>query len=193
MTLKSLKTLLPFIMAAFTPVLTSHALAEVIESSKITPYKITGGTVEEVREQITLKGPKDGDTPRISHINAKVGWRFRTQMVGSKCVITEVKVMISIVRTVPELISNNKELKSQFARFRKRIDAHHEGHANNARSMARQMDRGIAALPRATTCDELKRSVERLGNRLGEETAAANREYAARTEYGRALGATWPP
>ncbi|MCB8823284.1 DUF922 domain-containing protein [Microvirga rosea] len=193
MNLKSRPMLRPMIVVVFSAAFVSPTLASVVQTSKITPYKIAGNTVEEVRQQMSLKGPRDGNTPKASHIGAKVRWGFRTQMAGSNCIITDVKVTVSIIRTVPELNTNNNELRSQFARYRKLVDAFQEGHAKNAQSMARQMDRGIAALPPAASCDDLKRSVEQLGNRLTKETAAANREYSERTEYGRTLGAVWPP
>ena len=62
-------------------------LAEVSETSKIAAYPISGNTVEEVRQQMILNGPKMRDTPMGSHIAAMVRWRFRTQMVRSMCII----------------------------------------------------------------------------------------------------------
>jgi predicted secreted Zn-dependent protease len=195
---KTLGAWLLLVAAALSTILVSlalaaPALAEVIVSSKIVSYRVDGDTAAEVREQMIAKGPRKGVRPMYGHTAYNIRWSYRSQMVGGKCAVTGVKVTLSIVKTLPELTVSTDNLKAQFAEFRKRLDDHEEGHANNGRSMARRMERGIAALPPAPTCDELAHNVAALGKRLGDETTAADQEYDKRTGHSRTEGVIWPP
>jgi predicted secreted Zn-dependent protease len=83
-------------------------------------------------------------------------------------------------------------LKKKWGAYMQALRQHENGHKDIGVKTAVEIERSIAELEPAQTCDDLAETANALGRRIISEYAAAEREYDAQTDFGEAQGAVFP-
>jgi predicted secreted Zn-dependent protease len=181
---------------AIVPATFAPSAAEPKVSQSITYYDVTGASAAAVRTDLDQLGPMDQIEGRrhdaVTHWNIR--WRYSYSGSSSGCRIASVAVTVDATTTMPRLKSDaaSTELTDAFASFADKLLAHEKDHAQNALDTARRIEHGIGDLPPESSCDQLGRIANALGERLLEEGRRLDVEYDARTQHGRSQGARFP-
>ena len=148
---------------------------------------MTGDRPADVRSQMNRLRPKGFDALTTWNIS----WRFQYQQTQARCAIASVKTTVKIVYTLPKLDTHNPDVRKSFDAYMGKLRLHEDGHARNGADIARRIDAGIATLA-ASTCGDLERNANALGNGILKEGNAFDVDYDTRTDHGRTQGARWP-
>lgn len=165
----------------------TQASAIVRETTKNTTYVVRGETAPDVRKDMSAKGPQGYDGFTTWHIR----WNYRFQATARGCAIGDVTVSLAIAFTMPRLESRNSVLKASFDAYVAKLQKHEDGHAENGRSVARRIEKGIAGMS-AGSCDDLQRDANLFGDRAIDDGKALDAEYDRQTRHGETQGAVWP-
>ncbi len=162
--------------------------AEVIEKRETQSYTIEGATIEGARKQMNERRPRGYD----AYTEWKIRWDYSYRKTAAACSIASVKTHLDIVFHLPRLETQTPALQTSFRAYLQKLQLHEDGHAANGMTVARRVDSALPALPAASTCEEMGRSANALGERLVKEGNALDLDYDSRTRHGLTQGARWP-
>lgn len=150
-------------------------------------YVVRGNTEAAVRADIDSKRPGGWD----AYTRWDVSWQFWYQNRDGMCSIARVETKLKIVYMMPQLFTEDANLRSSFARYLEKLQTHEDGHAENGRYAAVRIQ---AALPSMTagTCDELGRVANAAAMEFVVKANKMDKYYDAHTEHGGTQGARWP-
>jgi predicted secreted Zn-dependent protease len=132
---------------------------------------------------------------RMSRYRWNVKWRYRYRVTDHECSIRSVATTLNVEFRLPRWIDRADgplALKKKWDDYMQALRHHEDGHKNIGVEAAADIERSIADLNPAETCDGLAETANQLGRRIISEYAAKEREYDARTNFGEAQGAVFP-
>ncbi|WP_417070285.1 DUF922 domain-containing protein [Niveibacterium terrae] len=122
-----------------------------------------------------------------------IHWNFRWNRASDgRCTLTRNNTQLSAEITLPELVTTGSPARREFSDYVSKLRLHEQGHVQIARSAAQRIDAGIAALPSMSSCPELEKTANQLGQRLIDQAKQEGRRYDEATGHGRTQGARLP-
>ena len=176
--------------------LVSLAGAEPILKIQYDYYDIAGQTAAELREEINRNGVlwTNGNT-YDAYTGWNVKWDYRYRITDTDCSINSVATTLNVEFRLPRWVnhaSGPSALKKKWAAYMQALRQHENGHKDIGVKAAVEIERSIAELEPAQTCDDLAETANALGGRIISEYAAAEREYDDQTNFGETQGAVFP-
>ncbi len=158
-------------------------------------YAISGSSAAELRRQMDTLGPPAPGGRFAGHTTWNIEWRYEYRRVGNGCAIATVAVDLKTRIVLPAWRTESAapaELRARWRQFMKALTDHEYGHRDHGMAAARDIDRGIAALPAHPTCEALGAAANALGTKILRQYNQRDLEYDHTTGHGRLQGAAWP-
>lgn len=168
-------------------------MAEVREDFSYKWYSVFYKPGQSLSKALSLSTPIRGDSGNKFRGNMRwnIKWKFETAMNESgQCYIVNNHTDLTLVMTIPGIITSDKKVKTRFDHYLKRLKVHEMGHADIARIGAEQIDKGILALPPMQSCQRLSKAADTLGNRTLSLVSQKSEQYDKATQYGKTQGAS---
>ena len=184
------------IVVAFLLGLASLAGAEPTIMINYDYYDIEGRTAPELREHMNSKGVAwTNGNIYDAFTDWDVRWSYRYRLTDGACSMKSVTTTLNLVFRLPRWINYagaSAALKKKWDGYMQSLRQHENGHKDFGIKAAIEIERSIAELEPAVTCDDLAESANELGRRIILEYAAKEREYDAQTNFGETQGAVFP-
>lgn len=176
------------------PLLAPCASAQMTETVSIRTYRVEQNGADTLLHAINRATPirEDG---RVFHGYTAwhIHWNFWWNRASNgRCTLTRNSTELSAEITLPELVNAASPVRREFSDYINKLRLHELGHVQIARSAAQQIDTEITALPSMSSCSELERAANQLGQRLLDQARQQGRRYDEATGHGRTQGA-WLP
>jgi predicted secreted Zn-dependent protease len=176
--------------------LCSGACAEVITGDTVERYSIRGASDADLRREMNAKGPLGAGGRRFDgHTRWNINWRYTYREDGGTCRINSVTTDLKVVMTMPEWSDERAAPVRLQARWREYVAAltvHENGHRANGIDAAREIDRGISALPAQANCNAMSNAANVLGSQIIRKYNEHDLDYDRSTDHGRTQGARFP-
>ena len=159
-------------------------------------YDIEGRTAAELRQQMDRHGVvwSNGNT-YDAYTGWNVNWNYRYRMINNKCSIGSVTTTLEVEFRLPrwtDYAGGPAALKKKWDNYMESLIRHENGHKDFGIRAATEIERSVAELKPAETCDDLAATANKLGRRIISEYAAAEKKYDAQTNFGETQGAVFP-
>ncbi len=159
-------------------------------------YDIEGRTAAELREQMNIYGVAwTNGNIYDAYTGWDVKWNYRYRLTDENCSIQSVTTTLTVEFRLPRWVnyaSGTAALKKKWEAYMQSLRQHENGHKDIGVKAAVEIERSIAELESAETCDDLAERANQLGRRIISENAATESEYDAQTNFGESQGAVFP-
>lgn len=160
-------------------------------------YQASGDSLAALQRSLHANTPVQQNGQRFhAYTDTRVNWRFWWwEEADGRCRIERVETRVDITFTLPQLSADSRLPNSErivWERYLAALTAHEEGHARLGIDTARNIQRGILALPQMTSCAALERSANSLGEQALQRLRGAHIDYDRRTGHGASQGARLP-
>jgi predicted secreted Zn-dependent protease len=166
---------------------------EVLE--KYEYYEINGNDATQLRREMSRNGIKWGDGKTYDALTTwNIKWDYDCKSTESRCRIDALKTKVNIVFRYPKWAqtdSASQQLLTRWNSYMANLITHENGHRDMAIEHTADFARAASELS-ASSCDELDRKVEALGNERMAKLNADERDYDAVTVHGTTQGAVFP-
>jgi predicted secreted Zn-dependent protease len=170
--------------------------AEVTVNDSVDRYTILGTHEADLRREMGAKGPKGADSrPYDAYTRWNVSWRYSYRQNGGQCSIDAITTGIKVTMTLPDWSDESEaqdRVRKHWRDYIAALTAHENGHRNNGLDAAREIDRGIAALPSQPNCGALGAAANALGKEIIRKYNERDLDYDRSTDHGRNQGARFP-
>lgn len=170
--------------------------AAVSVSDSVERYAIEGSTAADLRREMSAKGPPGAGGRRFDgYTKWYVSWSYRYNNVGAGCTIASVTTSVRVTITLPQWrneSAGDSTTRAQWARYLAALERHEQGHRQNGVDAANEVDRSIAAMPPAGSCDALGTAANTLGQSILQRYNQRDLDYDRETSHGATQGARFP-
>ena len=162
--------------------------AEVIENVEYEYYDVEHERGESLRSAITAASPIEGRYHGYTKWNVR--WRFNWKYdADGTCWITRVKVNLDATITLPEIYTDDHRAQARFDEYIEALLGHEEGHLENGRQAAEEVESEIGDMDAYDSCSELEAAANALGKQAVARGNRRDKAYDKRTGHGRTEGA----
>ncbi len=141
-------------------------------------YNVPGTTVEEINEQITIRGPQNGHA--IGTTETRMTPKVRSVRFIGLCWIEQVDVVLELKVTLPrwlDLDKADKRTRTGFAGLATHVEEHEQRHVEISQEYAEKIEQALLAMPPEETCVELISKARVRFKDLFEEHNQAQRDF----------------
>jgi predicted secreted Zn-dependent protease len=160
-------------------------------------YQIYGNSAGELRSQIQRCAPgASQSTPAefTGETSYNLSWQYSTLISGSACQLTDVKVGISIVTSLPNWQATTSAaagLNDRWQAFMTGLITHEQGHTALDKIYAAKLATDLTGRGQVP-CNQLKSTVQAIVQADVDALNQANVQYDDQTDHGAAQGANLP-
>ncbi|MDP2705329.1 MAG: DUF922 domain-containing protein [bacterium] len=170
--------------------------ANVTYSTSTIYYDIYGLTENELRAEMSAKGPSYSDGKRYDGFTSRYyTWKYFPAWDGKNCYPNEVYVTVGIKMTLPQwmwYINGGESLKTKWTNYMNVLIYHESGHVDiNIRGADDLYQRLINAGP-YPNCGQLDTALHQIANTFYNDIGIQNEAYDAITNHGETQGAVFP-
>lgn len=170
--------------------------AEVVAGDTVERYSISGANEADLRREMNAKGPPGNSARRFdAYTRWNIRWRYTYRESGGLCRIDTVTTEVSVKMTLPEWRDEHAapaRLRKRWREYLAPLTEHENGHRKHGLDAAREIDRGIGALPAQANCNALGNAANALGNEILRKYNEQDTDYDRSTDHGRTQGARFP-
>ncbi|MCR9135426.1 MAG: DUF922 domain-containing Zn-dependent protease [Alphaproteobacteria bacterium] len=144
-------------------------------------YNVPGTTVEEINQQIAIRGPQDGHA--IGTTETRMTPKVRTVRRDGKCKIDSVDVLLELKVTLPrwaELDKADRQTRAGFAGLGRHVEEHEQVHVEISQEYAEKIEKTLLAMPANKSCRVLINNARTKFKDLFQEHNQAQRAFDAR-------------
>jgi predicted secreted Zn-dependent protease len=156
-------------------------------------YRINGGTVRELDQQMRQLGPLDRTGAHYDgYTQWHISWKYHSVQKDGVCKLDSARVTVTIQTTLPQWDPprfSRPGLDSSWREFEAALATHENGHKAIALQAAEAILATLEALAPQDSCEALDALVSSEGNRLLAEARLNETEYDQRTRHGATQGA----
>jgi predicted secreted Zn-dependent protease len=186
----------PSMMWAAIAALSAAAVAADRNDFNVEYYTVSGGTVEELRDELNTLGPI-GRSGAISEGNtrSRIEWRFEFDRNGGTCTVKQAFVDVTILMTLPRWQRPpgvDQELVSHWNRYISALRMHEDGHRYLVDAAAREVRRILSIKSSGPDCTTLRNQMNSKARALVQELERKQADYDRETGNGRTQG-VWLP
>lgn len=182
------------IICALLLITNTAAYANPSISEKTDYYRVSGWTPSMMRASMNASGPMDGNT----HVDAKTTWYITWHYdfkSSNPCILSNIQVSASIVRIWPQWDVDRIEAPSihaQWDKYLANLNSHENGHAENAKNAATEIEKALWEMPNMSTCDALSTAANNKANQIIKQHNDWDTQYDIDTRHGATQGAVFP-
>jgi predicted secreted Zn-dependent protease len=159
-------------------------------------YDIEGQTADELRQQMNLYGVAwSNGNIYDAYTGWNVKWHYQYRPGNEGCSIGSVETTLYVEFRLPRwknYSDGSPGLKLKWDAYMRSLRRHEDGHKKIGLAAAAEIERALAGMKPAVTCDEMAEAANKLGRRILAEYAEKEKDYDARTNFGEAQGAVFP-
>lgn len=160
-------------------------------------YSIFGGSAEELRKQMSQRGPQDlvTGTRFDGYTRWNLNWNIDTQLLGGQCQIQDVTVDAKATVTMPKWdipADVPAALAKKWNDYDKALREHELGHVKHAGQAKQEILQSFGLLPPAPSCSQTQSIADSLGGQIIQKYAQMDVEYDRLTGHGATQGAVFP-
>lgn len=161
----------------------ANPLSEVaVPESKIQYYPVYGNTPYALHQSMMQNGPFNEIVQRrvYAEIHTQYKWKFDYAYEPGKCRIKQFGITLEATITMPQWMDSLQAppaLQALWPNVVRKIRIHEDGHKAIGIEGANVLARRLRALPVFDDCQALTREVDRVGERISNEYALANRAF----------------
>lgn len=147
-------------------------------------YDISGRTPDELLAQIQRKGPSGW----AGHTQAHVQYRYATAAGADGCRITVVRAGLEAQVKLPRWVDRDRApvgMRQWWDHYSRTLEQHESGHVKIAEQTAEEVQRALAQIAPAPSCDAVKAEASRRADPLLSAMQAKQDEYDRSTDHGR--------
>lgn len=171
------------------PVIT---IANVIENISYKKYFVKQNTGESLLLSFNRSSPiRENGKTFHGYTSTWITWWPETEYNG-QCFIKHSTVKLTVIITLPELVSDAGKIKGVFFKYVADLHQHELGHLKIAQDVANKIDKKIMSLPPMSRCSSLERASNLIGYELLEESKKDSKKYDESTLHGRTQGVVFP-
>lgn len=170
----------------------TSAIAEVIETIEYKNYVISPRTVYEIKPELMRNTPiRDRRGSYNGHTDWYIDWQYKTRQEASFCRILQTQTKIHIVHILPILNEQvtDKQTIDVFNQFNTALTEHEKNHGNNGRLAAEEIDKALNNIQTQQNCRYVARMIDDIGRSIVQKYAKADSEYDQVTQNGLTEGA----
>ena len=180
------KIIIIILVLLFSTVAESHPLV----NTKYTYYAVAPTSLHDILSSLNSATPVwENGEPFHAYTDSFVQRGFRWKTKNGYCSIFNVNVTVDITFTLPKLGAGPSAVKNIWHNWYPNVLRHENNHKGHAIAIAKDIERGIASLPKEKNCDSLERNANTLGYRLLERLRQLDKSYDQRTNHGETEGA----
>lgn len=158
-------------------------------------YEIKGNDANQLRREMSRNGIKWDDGKTYDALTTwNVTWDYEYKRTETGCGVDDLKAKVDIVFRYPKWVqmdSAPEPLLTRWNNYMANLITHENGHRDMAVQHTADFARSVAELT-ASSCAELDRKVQALGNERMAKLNADERDYDATTVHGTTQGAVFP-
>ena len=169
------------------------AWAEPAVDLKTAYYHVRGESVRELRHSMNAQRPKNQTHDALTVWN--ISWTYSWRSVDGGIILHQPKVNVSITTTLPRWTppkDADEYLLSRWQTYIKALTVHENGHVALAVQAGRDIEQKLAALPKQTSLDALKRIVDSTGQQAIASSREREKQFDEQTQHGLKQGAQFP-
>jgi predicted secreted Zn-dependent protease len=159
------------------------ANAGVRATATTSTYKISGGSGQELIQEMDRKGPRQGyQAKAIAQTSYDVKWNLGWQVKGGVCTPSQANAIVRIKYRYPQLVgTSSPNLKNRWARFLAGVRKHEEQHGRIAIQMVSAAQKSIARIRSAgdPNCVRAKQEASRIMLVTSDQYEAYQRQFDA--------------
>jgi predicted secreted Zn-dependent protease len=185
------------IIAAAGLVAAGIAAADVRYTERVQPYGVSGGSPQDLRAQMDLRGRRamDGGT-YDANTASDLKWQFTYQTTSDDCRIGDALVLVDVTYHVPAWTGQNhapRDARERWDAFLERLMAHERTHGAHARQAGEELERALLTTPAGRYCEEVGKAANERAADVVRKLRRTDAEYDERTKHGYTEGAVFLP
>jgi predicted secreted Zn-dependent protease len=162
------------------------------ESFRIEYFAIHGATAQELRADLSRRGPVGETGIRgDGYTEYRIAWKVSMTLKDGICRASNADVNLDVIMRLPSWhppAGVSKRLLEIWKRFSQILREHEDGHHRLAIAAAREVERALRARTRAVTCKALETRLNARANKVLARYREKQLAYDLDTDYGRAQG-----
>lgn len=161
--------------------------SDVSEQSEIVWYPISGTTLNDLRAQMRVLGPRDGGVARAGYTRGYTHWSLTYSNDAGACVVRTERVTVSDTVTLPLWTpppNADPGVVAEWSRFVTMLGRHEEGHREITLNGAARIGRTLSALPSHASCSDLMTDANAQGHAILDAMNARQQQYDLETNHG---------
>ena len=176
--------------------LASSAGAEPTVKISYKYYDIEGWTADDLRQQMDRLGIRwtNGKT-YDAYTGWNVNWHYRHRMIDGECSMVKVTTTVKVEFRLPRWTDSENApvaLQKKWDDYMQALRHHEDGHKDFGIKAAAEIERALAELEPAESCEDLAEIANGLGEQIISKYADDERVYDAETNFGKTQGAVFP-
>ena len=143
-------------------------------------YNVPGTTVEQINQQIAIRGPQNGHA--IGTTETRMTPKVRTVREDGECRIVSVQVVLELKVTLPrwmDLDRADSRTRTGFAALANHVEEHEQQHVEISQKYARKIEETLLAMPPEKTCRSLISKARTKFRQVFERHNQAQRDFDA--------------
>lgn len=116
-------------------------------------YNVPGTTVDQINEQIAIRGPQDGHA--IGTTETRMTPKVRTVRKDGECRIESAEVLLELKVTLPrwaDLDRADSRTRAGFAGLGRHVEEHEQVHVEISQKYAKKIEKALLAMPPQQSC-----------------------------------------
>ncbi len=158
-------------------------------------YEINGNSAEQLRAEMTAKGPRDNGRPSDAYTAWYIKWNYSYLNDQQSCRIKQATISAEITSTLPKWTDYEKaspQLQKQWDEYLTKLIAHEQGHALHGQNAAYEIESIINELPTMSDCQTLSSLANEKAQAVIAKYNAEDLQYDAETNHGASQGVVFP-
>lgn len=157
-------------------------------------YNVHGTTAQAMRAEMNTQGPLDHG----NHVDAMTTWYIKWHYNYSSrgyCALTNIVVTGDINYHLPQWVDAAKSdavLQNKWNNYLVKLRFHEEGHADNGKNAASEIERALQTLPAAPNCNLLDANATAAARAILKQHNDWDLKYDTDTRHGATQGAVFP-
>lgn len=175
--------------------LATHAHAAPVIHISEDNYEIYGSNAEELRDLIKSKGPIENGDRYDAFTQRHVQWKYQAESDGKTCKLTDIKVTADIIYHLPNWKNKaeaNTNLQHTWENYYSHLHAHEDGHAENGKAAAFEIDAMLHQLPSMNNCNELFKVANTNAQNIIQKYDQKDKDYDNKTQHGKTQNVNFP-
>ncbi|HHF7347365.1 TPA: DUF922 domain-containing Zn-dependent protease [Legionella feeleii] len=161
-------------------------------------YQISGNTEQTLREQMGELGPvikgHHYDAQTIWYVTWNYNWHYNHPS-QNPCYVKNVTVSANVTSILPAWSNQNSStpyLQNKWNNYLNNLIKHEEGHGNNGKRAAMEIEQALLNTPAMPNCNVLKTELNMKANEIISKHNAWDTQYDMETNHGKNQGAIFP-
>lgn len=164
----------------------------VVVDDQVLTYPVTGADRATIHGQLRIPNPAAAESFAGTH-ESRFAWTYEVRDVRGRCAVRSATVTLTSIVTLPEWTPPPKvdgSLVADWARMRKAIATHEQGHRLIAYEGAARVRRALEKIPKQS-CAAMPGAAQAAADLVLHDLDLRQQRYDERTAHGVKQGTTW--